>query len=243
MTDFALLNSADHNDVKVVTDRGAKYGDDMMYVLTFPFEFRNVQGHYPILFHKDTHGNAYPVALFGFQDRENLFLDNSGWDATYVPAMVRRAPFLIGYQGSEGEEDEDKARVLSIDMDHPRVSTEEGESLFQPLGGRTPFLESVANLLEDVYYGYIHNKVFMAALEEHELLESVTMDITLNDGSQNQLLGFSTIDEEKVQQLPGQVLAEFARQDILMPLFMVLASMVNVRSLIERKNRTLDAWQ
>lgn len=240
MTNFALLNNDDHQDVRVITERSARYGDDMMYVLTFPFEFRSVQAFYPILFHADANGNLFPVALFGFQEGENLFLDESGWDARYIPAMLRREPFLIGYQGSEEEEDDDKPRVLSIDMDHPRVSSEKGEALFQPLGARTPFLDDVADLMEDIYSGYLHNKVFMAALQEHELIESVTMDITLNDGSQNQLLGFHTIDEDKVRQLSGEVLEQFSRQNILMPLFMVLASTMNIRALVDRKNARLE---
>jgi hypothetical protein len=211
-----------------------------MYALTFPFEFRNIQACYPILFHNDAKGELYPVALFGFQEGENLFLDESGWNASYVPAMIRREPFLIGYQGSEIQEDEDKPRVLSIDLDHPRVSKEEGELLFQPLGGRTPFLESIANLMEDIYTGYLHNRIFMEALQEHELVESVTLDITLNDGSENQMLGFQAINEDKVQQLPGDVLQDFSEKHLLMPLFMVLASMVNLRTLIELKNKQLE---
>lgn len=239
MTNYALLNNVDHQDVKIITERSAKYGDNVMYVLTFPFEFRNVQAHYPILFHRDAEGNQHPVALFGFQAKENLFLADGGWDAYYVPAMIRREPFLIGYQGSKNQEDEDKARVLSLDMDHPRVSTEDGEPLFQPLGGRTPYLEDIASLMEDIYRGYLHNKSFMQLLKKYELIESVTMDITLNDGSRNQMVGFDMLDEDKVQQLPAGALEEFSKENLLMPLFMVLASTANIRSLIERKNKAL----
>lgn len=239
MTNHAVLNNVDHQDVKIITERSRQYGDGVMYSLTFPFEFRSVQAFYPILFHRDSNGNPYPVALFGFQEKENLFLDESGWDALYLPAMIRRQPFLIGYQGSEEQEDDDKARVLTLDMDHPRVSMQEGEPLFQPLGGRTPYLEDMADLMENIYHGYLHNKAFMQALSKYGLIESVTLDITLKDGSKNQLIGFDALDEDKVQQLPGSVLEEFSQQKILMPLFMVLASTVNMRSLIERKNGQL----
>jgi hypothetical protein len=236
MTNFALLNNDDHQNVRVITERSAKYGDNVMYALTFPFEFRSVQAFYPILFHNDAKGDPYPVALFGFQEGENLFLDDSGWDARYVPAMVRREPFLIGYQGSEDQEDDERARVLSLDMDHPRVSREEGEALFQPLGARTPFLDDIAELMENIYQGYQHNKVLMAALQEHGLLESVIMDITLDNGSKNQLQGFHAIDEDKLQQLPGSVIEDFWKQHVLMPIFMILASTKNIRNLIDRKN-------
>ena len=239
MTNFALVNHDDHQDVRVITERAAEYGDNVMYSLAFPFEFRSIQAYYPILFHQDDAGELLPIALFGFEQGENLFLDDSGWDAGYVPAMILRGPFLIGYQGSEIQKDEDKARVLSIDMDHPRVSTEEGEPLFQPLGGRSEYLEYAANLLEQIYDGLLHARDFVSALREHDLIESATFNITLNDGSENQLVGFHVLNEDKVRELPGDVLGSFHERGFLMPLFMMLASTANVRALIERKNRRI----
>lgn len=237
MTNFALVNHDEHQDVRVITERSARYGDSVMYTLTLPFEFRSVQTFYPILFHQEDDGELLPVALFGFEKGENLFLDESGWDAGYVPATILRQPFLIGYQGSEIDKDEDKTRVLTIDMDHPRVNKEEGEPLFLPLGGRSDYLEWSADLLEQIYEGLVHCEEFVAALKEHDLIEAANFDITLSDGSQNQLLGFHVLNEDKVRQLPGDVLQEFSEKSFLMPMFMILASMGNIRTLIQRKDR------
>ncbi len=238
MTNLALLNNVDHQDTRIITDRSAEYGDNVMFAMTFLHEFRDVQAWYPILLHKDPEDNFYPLALFGFEQKENLFLDESGWNAGYVPAMIRREPFLIGFQESK-DGAADKARVLSIDMDSPRVSEDTGERLFQPLGGTTPYVEDISNLLELIYQGTEHNKRFAAALQELDLIESVNIDITLNDGSQNQLLGFYTINEEKLQELPGDKLEGLSRAGLLMPIFMVLASMSNMRRLIEFRNAKL----
>ena len=245
MADFALLNSVDHQDVKIITERSARYGDDVMMALTFPFEFRNVQAHYPILFQQDAAGSYFPVALFGFEERENLFLDESGWQAGYIPAMVRREPFAIGVRDrpSTSADADGPARMLSLDMAHPRVNTQVGESLFQPLGGRTPFLEDAANLLETIYGAQEDTRRFVAALAEHDLIESVTFAITLKDGSQNQLIGFSCIHEEKVQALSGTTLGDFNAKGYLMPLFMALASLANIGRLVELKNGRLDSGE
>ena len=239
MADYALLNNVDHQDVRIVTERSARYGDAVMTAQTLPFEFRNVQAHYPILFQQDAEGRFYPVALFGFEEGENLFLDETGWRAAYIPAMVRREPFLIGFK--ESAQGGEPARMLSLDMAHPRVNSEVGEALFEPLGGRTPFLEEAANLLEAIYAGREHGAAFVRALQEHDLIESVTFGITLKDGSQNQLIGFSCIAEEKVDALSGATLGEFNERGFLMPLFMVLASMGNIQRLVEFKNQRLDA--
>ena len=240
MPNYALLNNVDHQDVKVVTDRAARYGDAVMKAMTFPFEFRNIQAFYPILFQQDGDGDFQPVALFGFQENENLFLGEDGWSAAYIPAMLRREPFLIGFKEAAEGGSAERIRVLSLDMAHPRVNTEAGEALFEPLGGRTPFLEDIANLLETIYAGLEHGRAFVAALQQHDLLEAVTLDITLRDGSRNQLLGFHCIAEEAVPRLPAGVLDEFNKRDFLMPLFMVLASMANIQRLVELKNDTVD---
>lgn len=240
MADYALLNNTDHQHVKIITERSARYGDQVMTTPTLPFEFRNVQAHYPIVFQQAADGGLQPVALFGFEEGENLFLDETGWHAAYIPAMARREPFLIGYKESPQGGGE-PMRMLSLDMAHPRVNSEVGEALFEPFGGRTPFLEDAANLLETIYAGREHGAAFVRALEEHDLIESVTFGITLKDGSQNQLIGFSCIAEEKVDALPGTTLGDFNEKGFLMPLFMVLASMANVQRLVELKNQRLGA--
>lgn len=237
-----LLNSVDHADLRVITDRGARFGDEVMQVMVFPFEFRNVQGSYPILFQTDRDGNHYPIALLGFEDGENLYLDEPGWKVPYIPAMLRREPFLVGLKDAQTETGETRqARLLSLDTNHPRISLDEGEALFQPLGGYTPFLEEQSALLEQLHDGLEHCRSFVTALRAHGLIEALTLDIALNDGSRNQLIGFSGIDEEMLRQLKGEVLQQWSEQGFLMPIFMMLASMSNVRTLIELKNQRVGA--
>ena len=239
MGNVALLNSVDHGHLKVVTARAARYGDDAMQAIVFPFEFRNVQAHYPILFQQDGAGALQPVALFGFQERENLFLDAGGWNTAYIPAMLRREPFLIGRQAQDGDVDADRA--LAIDLDSPRVNAETGEALFLPLGERTPFVEATANLLEAIHEGIGHGKAFIDALLQLDLLEAVTLNVALKDGSRHQLIGFHGLNEEKIQALPATSLGALSESGFLMPLFMALASMSNFERLVERKNQALAA--
>ena len=239
MSTFELLNNVDHKDTRIITERSARYGDAVMFSMIFPFEFRSVQASYPILFHRDPRGELYPVALFGFEAGENLFLDDSGWHARYVPAMIRRQPFLIAFEGASTQGEGERRRMLSLDAAHPRVSKERGEPLFQPLGGRTPFLEDMATLLETLYQGGELNRQFVLALQDLGLIEHVTFDIALANGSRNQLLGFFAIDDEKVRGLSDQALGQLSSSGFLMPLFMMLASTTNVRTLVEMKNSRL----
>ena len=230
MPHHVLLNNIEHKDVRIVTRRGAAHGDDVMLAITFPAEFRDLQAHYPIVFRKTPDGTGFePVVLFGFQERENLFLGPNGWDASYVPLAIERQPFLIGITNGEP--------MVHIDLASPRVSAADGEAVFLAHGGNTEFLEQINSILLGIYQGVQATAPFITALLEHALLESFVVDIELDDGSQNRLAGFYTINEDKLGALPGDAVARLHQAGYLQAIYMVLASMSNFRALIARKNR------
>lgn len=241
MTNSVLLNNIDHQNLKIITERSATYGDNLWYAQTFPMEFKSVQAYYPIFFNKnpDT-GKFFPLALFGFENKENLFLSDNKWTADYIPAMVARQPFLIGIQALNEGGIEKQQRMLNIDLDNPRVNQEQGESIFLEHGGNSPYLDKVADLLEAIHHGLNDSNDFIDALNEHQLLESVTLDITLNDHSKNQMLGFYTINEEKLAGLSSDVLTLLHKKGYLQAIYMTIASQANVRKLISKKNERLS---
>lgn len=237
MTRLVLLNNVDHQALRVITRRAPELGDSMMYAPTFPAEFRTIQGSYPIVFQKrgDT-GQFQPLALLGFEEGENLFLANGAWDANYVPMSVERLPFFIGSQRPAGPGGAPR-RVIHIDLDHPRVSESEGERLFREFGGTTDYLDRMNGLLDQLDQGMTATPAFIEALLAHELLESFVLDITLNDGSQNRLAGFYTINEDRLRALGDTAIGALHAQGHLEPIYMVIASMARLRDLIDRRNR------
>ncbi|MEO8020139.1 MAG: SapC family protein [Pseudomonadota bacterium] len=226
MTQHALLNNQQHRDLRVITASGAAYGDDIMCAPTFPAEFRNVQAHYPIVFGKANDGSTTPLALFGFREKQNLFLRGDGWDAHYLPLMVQRVPFLIGTGGN--------GKVIHIDLDNPRVSRTTGELVFNDQGGNTPFLDRVSATLADIDDGLAAIPSFIAALEEHNLLESFALDISYRDGVKHRFAGFHTVQEDRLAQLGAEALTKLHQAGYLLPIYMVVASLSNFRALIER---------
>src|ERR1044072_4866376 len=103
MTTRPLLNNVDHHDLRVIVGHSAAFGDAINQALVFPTEFDAVQREYPILFRRDAAEGLQAVALLGLDRDENLFLDEAGWHARYVPAGQQRGPFPIGLrQDGEG---------------------------------------------------------------------------------------------------------------------------------------------
>ena len=230
MANPVLLNNVDHKDLRVFTRHGHGLGDDIAWVQTFPGEFRLLQAYYPVVFRKTGDEQGFePVALFGFETDENLFLEADHWDAATVPLLVERHPFLIGRQGEE--------LSIHIDLDHPRVGHADGEALFLPHGGMTPYLEHVNSVLRAVHEGMQSNRGFVEALLRHELLEGFSLDVELDNGSQHRLAGFYTINEERLAALDAAAIAGLHAAGMLAPIYFQVASLSNFRSLIDRKNR------
>jgi hypothetical protein len=235
MTRPTLLDNVTHRHLRVRSERSAALGDARQSALALPAEFRQLQGHFPIVFQL-VEGDAgfQPVALFGLEEGQNLFLTDTGWDAPVVPMALQRDPFMIG----RGPDD---SLQLHIDMDSPRiVRPEEGEvgtAIFMPHGGFSDYLDHVVQLMEHLHAQAQHLPVFIEALTRHQLLEPFVIDIEMPGGEQGRLSGLFTIHEERLAALPGAALEALAREGHLLPIYMQIASLAQLPVLLERAGR------
>lgn len=233
MPDHVLLQAEKHRELRVRTERSAELGDEMMCSITVPSEFRRVQNEYPILFRLNAERDSFtPLAMFGFENGENLYLEDGRWDALYLPLAVDIQPFLIGMPAPGSS-----TRQVHIDLASPRVEEGEGVRLFDEHGLPTPYLESIAEKLGALDEGYQASGAFLDALRRHHLLEPMSLEVTLDGGSSNRLVGFHVIDEDRLRALDASALGELHADGHLMPIFMAVASLSNLGALIERKNR------
>ena len=241
MAKIELLNNIDHKDLKIIIERSAELGDNIWFTPTFPQEFRVLQNHYPIVFTKNTEtGQFQAVALLGFEAGENLFLDENGWNARYIPLSIMRQPFLIGFQHAEKDGVAIKEMVVSVDMDNPRVNETEGQAVFLEHGGNTEYLEQVNSILKLVSDGFERNSAFIDMLIGMDLLESFVLDVELDDSSQHLMSGFYTINEESLLGLTGDDLVILNNNGHLEPIYMAIASMSNIPKLVEMRNTLLE---
>jgi len=235
MPDHAILTAATHGEMRVRHDRGAALGDAVMSCLIVPDEFRRVQNEYLILFRRNIEdGSIVALALFGFETGENLYLSDRGWDARYIPLAMEIQPLLIGAPrpGDEGAQ-------VHIDMASPRIDRTQGSRLFDEDGRPSTFLEDRIEKLGALDTGYRAGAGFFAALDRYELLEPFMLEVPLDDGSINNLVGFQVIDEDRLRGLDAVALDDLHRGGHLMPIFMALASQGHLPRLIARKNQTL----
>ena len=235
MSQHAVLTFETHHDLKVRVTRGEAFGDAVMCCVALPDEFRRVQNEYPILFRLNVEQDSFAaVALFGFEDGENLYLEGDRWDARYRPLAMEIQPFLIGRPAPDSPE-----RHVHVDMASPRIGTDGDIAVFDQHGQPTPYMRRVTELLGELDAGYQRAAGFFAALRRHELIEPLIVELPLEDGSVNRLVGFHTINEDRLSALEPEALADLQAGGYLLPVFMAVASLSNLDGLIRRKNRRL----
>src|SRR6201996_9576397 len=99
------LNVAQHGKMKV---RSIPATAEIVGTHAIPLtvdEFTLVQRHYPIVF--SVGDNPIPIALFGLNEGVNVFLDGDGRaldSSIYIPAYVRRYPFLLARLRTDSDE-------------------------------------------------------------------------------------------------------------------------------------------
>lgn len=241
MTKHVLLDNITHKDLRVRMQHGAAYGDNVGVVPAFPTEFADVQREYPIFFRRDSKGEYYAVALLGFAPDENLFLQGDRWDATYVPGIIARGPFLIGFQEIQEGGELRRSPVIHIDMDNPRVNEIEGERVFLEQGGHSPYLQRMMRVLGGLSDGHAVAKAMFDAYASLDLIAPVDLEVKITGTEPVSLAGFHTIEREKLAGLDSAKLHDLHRSGFLHGAYLVLASHGTLNKLIERKVKKVQA--
>ena len=240
MTDHVILDNRSHRDLRIITDRSAPYDAGQICTSVFPIEYRQAQCEYPIVFTKNREtGGFEPVVLLGLAEGENLYQNGDGWQADYLPLSIERQPFLIGFQSNSANGADAENPVVYIDLDSPRVSRTRGEPVFAQDGGNSALLDHVSSVLLTIHQGHEQNREFAAKLAHLGLFEPFSIEVTLDDQSQLALSGFYTIDEVRLRDLSGETMADLHRAGYVEDIYMILASLPNFKTLINRKNALL----
>ncbi len=190
---------------------------------------------YPCVFVKDENGAAL-IALMGVRENENLMVDAQGtWaEHRYVPAFVRRYPFILAEQ--EGSND----LTVCIDETFSAFSDTEGEALFKGDNQPSTYLEGVQNLLMGFHRDLQVTQQWIADIEKLDLLVDRSIGHEYN-GTRTVLQGFKAVDEARLRALSNEQKLALLESGALGWIYMHLASMNNVAKLGWRLDARLQA--
>src|SRR3982750_2643756 len=211
---ISILTSDQHRSVAVDTRARPEYGDVVNRALALSAEFNELHREYPLLLRKTDEAPGFVAhAILGFEKDENLFVEGDRWTSTFIPATLARGPFSVGYVRAEGEETtpagsrrEMKAEMkVMIDDQHPRLRAD-GQPVFLPLGGESPYLEGIKRVLQTVDAGLRVDRVLYRELVAMDLLEEVKIQISVFPELRYDFGGYHTIDQQKFAALDADPL-------------------------------------
>jgi SapC len=183
-------------------------------------EFSQAMRFYPIVFNLAEPVSA--VAVVGLVDNENLFIGADGrWAAdAYVPAYVRRYPFIVMEQPGSSE------LIICFDEDSGLVIESAERPLFD--GGQpTKLLQDAIAFCREFHVQYAATAAFVRALAAQGLLVRNEARFVLGSGKQMTLRGFDVVDEAKFNALSDEVFLDWRRRGWLHLVYCHLMSMGN----------------
>jgi hypothetical protein len=223
------VSAARHRDASVEVGADYAFARSVNSVPLMAVEFPHAAAEYAIVFAGGPDA-VMPAVILGIRDKENLYLTpQQGWAAKYVPAFVRRYPFVFSTV------DEGKSFVLCVDEAFPGFNRDKrGQRLIGDDGKATPYVENVLKFLQEYQAQFNRTREFCRKVKELDLLEPMQAQIDTAAGGKLSLRGFFAVNRAKLRALPGDKLAELAKTDELELLYAHLQSMRNFNALRER---------
>jgi hypothetical protein len=226
------LNRTQHKDLRLKGIPSLKFAAAAHSVPLTGAEFPIAARDLPILFAGQSIEDAGPMALLGLRQNENLLVDENGqWaPGIYVPAFVRRYPFILAEKpaGSEGDD-----FTVFLDEAYEGFGSEEGERLFKEDGSDSEMLANAVGFLGEFQQHVARTHWFMDQLRKHQLLEPRNIRLE-KDGKSINLNGLFVVNEEKLRQLDEKTAHEFLREGVLGWIYAHLLSLPNIDRLAQR---------
>ncbi|HEX5306165.1 MAG TPA: SapC family protein [Dyella sp.] len=228
------LNRTAHKDLRLKPVPSLKFAANVHSVPLTGVEFPAAARDVPILFAGADMKDAGPMALLGLRQNENLFVDADGQWApnTYVPAFIRRYPFILAEKPADQEGDD---FTVFLDEAYEGFNEAEGERLFQDDGTDSEMLRNAVNFLGEFQQHVTRTHWFMDQLRKHDLLEPRNIRLE-KDGKSINLNGLFVVSEEKLRQLDEKVAHEFLKEGVLGWIYAHLLSLANIDRVSLRLN-------
>jgi SapC len=228
MTRIVPLNKETHKSLKVDGRAAAAYGDNQRFTHVIVNEFPQLVVHYPILFSKDSNtGEFYCGVMLGFDEGENLFLEEWRDLQFYRPLGLQRVPFY-----AHGPD-------VAIDLDHPRVGVADGMELFTEHGQPSRYLQRIIWAFQDLQPGIEVSRHFITRLLELKLIEPIDLEAEFDDGRIINCNGLYTVNQDTLSRLPDAAVVELFRRGYMRLIHYMIASLKQFPVLARKKNGRL----
>lgn len=229
--DLAPISSQDHSNWQARSTDRAKWLVGQHAVPLTVEEFPLAQRHFPIIF--SSGDEPVPLALMGLNEGVNVFVDDEGMLASpvYVPAYVRRYPFMLAKLRPDSQE-----LSLCFDPTSGLVGEfDDGLPLFTD-GKPSESCEQTLKFCEHFEMAGQKTASFVEELKKHNLLMDGELTLQL-EGQERPFSyqGFRMVDENKLRDVRGDVLRGWNQSGLLPLIYAHLFSLDLVREIFGRQ--------
>ena len=227
------LNRESHKDLRLKPTLNLAFSAKAHSVPLACIEFPLAAHHIPILFAGPSVEELNPIALLGIRQDENLLVDENGHWAhnAYIPAFVRRYPFVLAERPPEDENPDNFA--VFLDEAYEGFSTEDGQRLFNEDGTDTETLKQAVAFLSEFQQHITRTRDFMKRIRELDLLTPRNIEVRMPE-KDTIMNGLFVVDEEKLRALDAATLHGLMQDGTLAWIYAHLFSLSNLDRLIER---------
>ncbi|MGN3973969.1 SapC family protein [Tsuneonella sp. SYSU-LHT278] len=231
--DLMPLNSRDHAQWKSKPLDSVDWLKNQHAVPLTVEEFNQAQRDFPIIF--SAGDQPVPLALMGLNEGVNTFIDDEGKPIGefYLPAYVRRYPFLLAKLTPDVEE-----LSLCFDPTCDAIGAhKEGEALFDDAGQPREPVQVALQFCEQFEQAGAKTQAFMDEIKKHDLLMDGEIAITRADDPDKPYVyrGFSMIDQDKLRALDADKVKEWNENGLLPLLYAHLFSLDQMRVIFGRQ--------
>jgi hypothetical protein len=226
------ISTEAHRNISVRQGNTFEFAAKLNAIPLVVAEFANAAAEYPVVFAGEGE-DMTPAAIVGLRTDENLCVTPAGaWDGDYVPAFLRRYPFVFA-GGSEGA-----PFTLCIDTAFAGVNEDgKGERLFDSEGTRTQYLANMLQFASDYQTQHAFTQAFTTRLRALDLLEPAAASASMADGTKLSLTGFQRVNAERLALLPDADVIELFRSGMMALIHAHLSSMARLSGLLTRAER------
>ena len=230
--DLMPLNSKDHLNLTSRPMPKAPWLAKQHAVPLTVDEFVNAQRALPIVF--SVGADPVPLALMGLNEGVNTYVEEDGSviDNVYLPAYVRRYPYMLARLKPDSDE-----MSLCFDPTAENIGEfEDGERLFNEDGTPADQTKQILEFCEHFEQAGQRTKAFMDELKKHELLMEGEVAIQ-QQGNDRPFVyrGFQMIDQEKFRDLRGDLLRKWTENGLLPLIWAQIFSMEMMRVVFQRQ--------
>jgi hypothetical protein len=225
------LSSQTHAEFRVRATNVAPFLAKQHAVPLTVEEFPLVQRRMPIVF--SAGDDPVPLALMALNEGYNVFFNDDGSmidDELYVPAYVRRYPYMLAKLRPDSDE-------LSLCFD-PTSDTigafEEGPRLFEN-GEPTELTKGILGFTEQFEQAGQRTGQFLKELKDAELLMDGEVSIQPDGAQPFVYRGFQMVNEEKLADLRGDQLRKMSQSGMLPLIYAHLFSLSLMRDIFARQ--------